>query len=268
VTTPPTLTPAQARRQAWVDRYTAKTDPLLSLLALAYLVTFTVQSIWYQPQETWYTWLLLFGYALWLSFAVDLLVRFAVSPVKRGFVRRNWFDVFTVVIPQFRALRALRAFTPNGILGTGRSVITPGALTTAGIGALLVVWVGSLMVLNAERGAPGADISTFGDSVWWSFETITTVGYGDFVPVTWNGRFFAVLIMLVGISVLGAVTATLSATLVKTHLQKRAAPAPDAPKPADAPDVLTEIRELKQMVAALQLQLGQGPASGQGGQAG
>jgi voltage-gated potassium channel len=87
----------------------------------------------------------------------------------------------------------------------------------------LVVWVGSLMVLGAERGAAGAEINTFGEAVWWSFETITTVGYGDFVPVTSMGRFIATLIMLVGISVLGVVSAGVAATLIK---QTNVPPAP------------------------------------------
>ena len=44
------------------------------------------------------------------------------------------------------------------------------------------------MVLSAERGAKGAEITSFPDSVWWTFETITTVGYGDFVR-EYNGRY-------------------------------------------------------------------------------
>ena len=75
------------------------------------------------------------------------------------------------------------------------------------------------------------------------------MGYGDFVPVTWLGRFFATLIMLVGISVLGIVSASLAATLVKQNT------APPAPTPND--EVLKELAELKQMVSALQTQLSQ-----------
>jgi len=236
------LTESQQRRQEWVDRYTAKTSGLLSGLALVYLVTFSVQAIWYYPQETWFKVFFFFGIGLWALFAIDLAVRLAVSPRRLSFIKHNLLDVITVVVPQFRALRALRAFTANGILSRKTGLISGGAFATAGIGAVIIVWVGSLMVLNAERGAPKAEITTPADAIWWSFETITTVGYGDFVPVTWNGRTIAVLIMLVGISVLGAVTASLSAVLVKSAHQKS----------NPTTEVLAELAELKAMVAQLQ----------------
>ncbi len=271
-TTPKTaapLTPSQQRRQKFLLRYEAKTNILLSGLALVYLVTYSIQSIWYEPDRPWYAWLVGFGYALWVLFAGDLLFRFLLAPVKRHFFRRNWLDTITVVVPQFRALRALRAFTPNGFLAHAQSkgVITGGGATTAGLAVVLVVWVGSLMVLDAERGAPGAEIVTMEDAVWWTFETITTVGYGDFVPVTQWGRFFAVLIMLVGISVLGAVTATLAATLTKQRGSSSApaAPpatpttAPPAVQATDGDDVRRELAEIKAMLADLQSRIGSAP---------
>lgn len=264
------LTADQQRRQRFILDYEKRTDLTLSALALVYLVTFSIQSIWHEPQETWYRWLVTFGNILWLLFALDLLFRFLMSPDKRHFFRRNWLDTITVVLPQFRALRALRAFMPNGILarGNSKSAISGGAATSAGLAALLVIWIGSLMVLDAERGAPGAEIVTIGDAIWWAFETVTTVGYGDFVPVTHLGRVFAVLIMIVGISVLGVVTASMSASLVKQRGNAaQQEPAPGAvPTPSVAPmpstassvsrdDLQRELAEIKSMLADIQQRL-------------
>ncbi|HEV8024000.1 MAG TPA: potassium channel family protein [Candidatus Nanopelagicales bacterium] len=236
------LTSAQTRRQTWLTGYTHRISPLLSTLALVYLATFSIQAIWYEPQANWFQWMNTFSNVLWLLFALDLLFRFSMSPAKKHFFQRNWLDTITVVVPQFRALRVLRAFTSDGVISKKTGLISSGGLTSAGLAALLVVWIGSIMVLSAERGAPNAEIVNIGDAVWWSFETVTTVGYGDFVPVTWNGRVFAVLVMLVGISVLGIVTASLSAALVKrTH---------KGPDRMD--EVLTELEQLKQMVARLE----------------
>ena len=66
-------------------------------------------------------------------------------------------------------------------------------------------------VLGAEQDSPYANITTFGDALWWS---ATTVGYGDDFPVTTTGRLVAVALMLVGIACIGAITAGVAAWLV------------------------------------------------------
>lgn len=243
------MTASESRRLHLLDAYEAKTTLLLSALALVYLVTYSAQVIFYDPGATWYRWANTFGLFLWLLFAIDLVFRLTLSPRKWHFIRTHLLDVITVALPQLRALRALRAFTSGGVLSEGRGAVTGKAVVSATLGTAIIVWVGSLMVLSAERDASGAEITSFGDALWWSFETITTVGYGDFVPVTWAGRFYATGIMLMGISVLGVVSAALAATLVK---QNRSAAA--TPPPQD--QVLKELAELKQMVAAMQAQLG------------
>jgi voltage-gated potassium channel len=78
----------------------------------------------------------------------------------------------------------------------------------------LILFVGSLGVLDAERGAKGATITTFGDAAWWAFTTVTTVGYGDRYPITGQGRFIAGGLMLAGIALLGIVTASLASWLI------------------------------------------------------
>lgn len=52
-------------------------------------------------------------------------------------------------------------------------------------------------------------------AIWWAFVTVTTVGYGDIYPVTTEGRIVAGALMMVGISVLGAVTATAASWLIR-----------------------------------------------------
>ena len=73
---------------------------------------------------------------------------------------------------------------------------------------------GSLAVLRVERDAPDGNISTLGDAVWWSFTTMTTVGYGDHAPTTGLGRVLAVGLMLSGIALLGVVTANIAAWFI------------------------------------------------------
>ena len=78
----------------------------------------------------------------------------------------------------------------------------------------VLVGVGALAMLEAERHAPGSEITTYGQAVWWALVTITTVGYGDKVPVSAEGHFIAVGLMIGGIALLGTVTAWLASWLV------------------------------------------------------
>jgi voltage-gated potassium channel len=81
--------------------------------------------------------------------------------------------------------------------------------------ALLLVLVAALAELSAEQNAPGATIRTFPEAVWWAFVTITTVGYGDYTPVTETGRLVAIGLMISGIALLGVVTATIASWFVE-----------------------------------------------------
>jgi voltage-gated potassium channel len=72
----------------------------------------------------------------------------------------------------------------------------------------MYIYVLSLAVYAAERRAPGATITSFGDSVWWAMETISTVGYGDLIPITVPGRIYASMLMLGGMVIVGLTTAT------------------------------------------------------------
>lgn len=71
----------------------------------------------------------------------------------------------------------------------------------------MIVLAGATAVWHLERNRPGANLHTWGDAVWWATTTITTVGFGDRYPVTVGGRLIAVLIMVCGITIIGAVAA-------------------------------------------------------------
>ncbi len=88
-------------------------------------------------------------------------------------------------------------------------------LTTYVVGSVVgLLMFGSLAVLSVERDSPDGNIKTLGDAVWWSFTTMTTVGYGDHAPTTGLGRILAVGLMLSGIALLGVVTANIAAWFI------------------------------------------------------
>ena len=100
----------------------------------------------------------------------------------------------------------------------------------------LAVGLGALAVLDAERDAPEANITTFGDALWWACATVTTVGYGDHYPVSGEGRVVAVVLMVVGIGVVGAVTASV-ATWILGRVEAERAEREVQPSDGVSPDM-------------------------------
>ncbi|MEB3807267.1 MAG: potassium channel family protein [Desulfurococcales archaeon] len=85
----------------------------------------------------------------------------------------------------------------------------------AGLLAMITVLGGSLTIYIVEYGAPGSHVHSLTDALWLTLVTITTVGYGDMVPVTPEGRMVASMLMLVGIGMFTFFLSTLAAGLVR-----------------------------------------------------
>ncbi|GGM69225.1 ion transporter [Longimycelium tulufanense] len=158
----------------------------------------------------------LFMWVAWAVYAVDYFGRLAISRQRWQFVRRHLFDLAVLLLPMFRQLRVLRLVTvlialnrrvPSN-LRTNVGVYVTGATALVGVSA-------SLAALDAERGHAGATITTFPDALWWTLATITTVGYGDTYPVTWQGRLVAAGLMLAGIALLGVITGSIASWFVE-----------------------------------------------------
>jgi len=82
--------------------------------------------------------------------------------------------------------------------------------------AFSIIFVGGFGVFLAEHGHPGANITQFGDALWWAVVTVATVGYGDYYPVTVVGRIIAIIMMIMGVGIF----ALMVATFAKRRLQK------------------------------------------------
>jgi voltage-gated potassium channel len=113
----------------------------------------------------------------------------------------------------------------------------------------LVGFVSSLAVLEAERDAPNATITTFGDAVWWTLTTISTVGYGDRYPVTLEGRIVAASLMVAGIALLGVVTASIASWFVE-NLRRAAEQVAE-----DVEEVSDDVQEVSDDVGRTEVQL-------------
>jgi voltage-gated potassium channel len=83
--------------------------------------------------------------------------------------------------------------------------------------ALAAVFIGGFVTYVFEEGGDGP-IQSYGDGLWYAIQSITTVGYGDEVPVTTSGRAFGVLVLVVGIAVYTTITASAAALLVRDEV--------------------------------------------------
>ena len=160
---------------------------------------------------------------VWAVFVIDYLVRLMLAADRGRWFLRHLLDLMIVVLPVLRPLRLLRLIALLGVLQRSAGTALRGRITayTAG-GVSLLVLLSSLAVLDAERGEPGTPITTFGQAVWWSLVTITTIGYGDLAPVTAVGRCAAVLLMIGGVALAGVVTATLASWIVSLVAEENA----------------------------------------------
>jgi len=133
----------------------------------------------------------------------------------------------------------------------------------------MVLSVSSILILQFEVGAPDGNIKTGGDALWWAIVTITTVGYGDFYPVTMLGRITAVFVMFAGVGIIGALASILASLLVAPSSSDEPAPeetssgsvaaiavdpsaaAASAVDPGSAGAIVAELASLRAEIAAL-----------------
>lgn len=207
-----------------VQVYERKVEKPLAIAALIFLAGYSVEVLC-QPHGMARTVVSDVQNVTWAVFVVDYLIR--LRKVEAG-QRRRWFlrhlfDLAIVALPLLRPLRLLRlVYLVNALQRAVGSAIRGKVIIYAVFGAVLLVYVSSLAVLDAERGH-NPEFKTFVDGLWWSFATITTVGYGDKVPVTLMGRFMAVLLMIGAIGLVGSITATFASWIVRRVADEDAA---------------------------------------------
>jgi voltage-gated potassium channel len=234
--------------RSMLERWEDRTEWPLACIAVVFLVAYSVQVLAHPVGLTSHV-LDVVLFALWAGFAIDYLIRLTLAHQRMRWFVRHMLDFVIVVVPFLRPLRLLRLVVIVAALQKafgdairGRVVIYTAA------SAVVLVYAASLAVLEAERSDPSAHIKNFGDAVWWSITTITTVGYGDFYPVTTDGRLVAVLLMIGGISLIGMITATVATWIVhrvaEEDITKQAATA------AQIEELRTQITQLTTLLTA------------------
>lgn len=195
------------------DAYAQRTDTWMAVLAMAFLVVWSGRIIFFEsiPGGISAALLVVQGW-IWLVFVVDIIVRTVISEKSWKFLWTHPLDVIAVLIPAARPLKVLTTFTQGSAFSSAKGRMR--TMQAVVISVVLLLWIGSVAVLSAEGEVEDSAINNFGDALWWAIVTVTTVGYGDFSPVSTTGRIVAVVMMLLGIALIGVVTASVAAWFV------------------------------------------------------
>ena len=212
------------------------TDIPLLVVAIGSLPLLLLEIISHRLTSGDKTFLLVVNLTVFLAYAVDYVVEFIVTLEKGRYVRSEWSSLLIVIAQLFailpamsflgflRGARALRVVSSlTRIIGIsmasrsqGREILKKRATSFAfGLAGFTLITSAVGFTLAEDVGKDGR-IQSFFDALWWSGATITTVGYGDFYPITAAGRIIAIFTMLVGISTLAVVTARIAQFLIKS----------------------------------------------------
>jgi voltage-gated potassium channel len=196
--------------------YSKWTQYPLLFLALSYLVIYAWPIINpLTPKNVVYVLDFTNG-AIWGLFIADVIIRLALSTSLKAFFRKNWLDVLAVAVPFLRPLRGLRILSVGLIAARRLSGALQYRIALYGIGiTLLIVFIAGLAVTEAERNVEAANIHDVYQGWWWAFITLATVGYGDKYPVSPEGQWIAVGVVIAGIGLLGTVSATIASILLR-----------------------------------------------------
>lgn len=174
-------------------------------------------------------WVRVFYYAdiaIWIAFYLEMFIKLVVSNNYLQTLKKNWFLVIILLLPAFRIfrlvwlaryLRFIRLLRLQSLVNhlkeSTRKLINN--LEYIVVGLVSVVLVASFSMWQIEAKTGGV-IDTFGEALWWSVITITTVGYGDIVPSTSSGKIFGAIISFIGIIIFMVIVARITALFVES----------------------------------------------------
>lgn len=164
---------------------------------------------------------------LWGFFCTELLVMCWLTKDPWRYLKNNWFNLVVIVAAmpllwqaqELGALRAIR-FTLVVLKLANLSTTIRAVLSRNQLGLTIVAsWI-FVLFAGVLMAAIEPTFKNVGDGIWWAWVTVTTVGYGDVVPVTGAGRILAGIVMLLGMGLFSLITANFSAFFVAREEMK------------------------------------------------
>ncbi len=191
-------------------------DEVLTFLALIFLIAYSYPAFVSEVSPGIQNWIDIAQWICWGAFVFDLLLGVIKAESKKEYLKKHPLEVASSLLPFLRPLRLMRVISFGGLaiqkvaIGRHFAITVKVAITT-----IFVAYISAVQITISERMVEGSNIKNFGDGLWWAMTTVTTVGYGDKFPVTTEGRALAVALMIMGISLVGVITASVAAWFVK-----------------------------------------------------
>ncbi|WP_345952878.1 ion transporter [Mucilaginibacter sp. PAMB04168] len=198
---------------------------IVFVLSVYVLLAILTDTIFKLPEET----SILLTYidnVICVFFFAEFCIRFYRAENKVVFMKWGWIDLISSIpaVSYLRAGRVLRLIRLLRLIRAFRSTQmfvkhvfrnkAKGAFTSVAILAVLLIIFSSIAILQVEKD-PASIIKSAEDAIWWSYVTITTVGYGDKFPVTTEGRIIAAVLMTAGVGLFGTFTVYIASWFVE-----------------------------------------------------
>lgn len=200
---------------------------LILILSVYVLISLLVSVVFELSEEL----NILLGYIdnfICIVFLVDFWIRFKKADNKLEFMKWGWIDLIASIpfldfaragrvirlirlVRVFRALKSTKLIYEHIAQNKKQSVLTSVALIS-----ILMIIFSSIAILQFEKDI-NSNIKTAEDAIWWSYVTITTVGYGDKYPITTEGRIIGAILMTTGVGIFGTFTALVSSWFIQKN---------------------------------------------------
>jgi voltage-gated potassium channel len=191
-------------------------SPILTALAVLFLIAFSIPAFVTDLTDQARSAIEIIQWVCWLAFALDLILGLATSRDKKEYLLKHPLEIASVLLPFLRPLRLMRVISFGSLALQKIAMGKQFAITVkVAVTAVFVSYIAAVQITISERSVEGSNIKTFGDGLWWAVTTVTTVGYGDRFPTTTEGRILAVMLMIVGISLVGVITASVASWFVR-----------------------------------------------------
>lgn len=215
-------------------------DYAIQVLILLSIIAFTIETIPDLETET-KKMLHDFEIVCITIFSVEYLMRIYIAKHKLKFIFSFYGIIDLVAILPFylsfgfdlrsaRSLRFLRLFRLIKLVRYNSAIerfslafkLIKEELTMFSLVSFILIYLSAVGIYYFENTVQPEAFSSIFSSLWWSVVTLTTVGYGDVIPVTIGGRIFTFIILMIGLGIIAIPSGMISSALTEARDMEKA----------------------------------------------